>query len=300
MPAGVGFYGVGAFQNTTMQKPTHLRVSDTTKISAPKKRSNRRRPNWNRTLKLVSVALALGIAAMLLFWNPALYVTRVRVDGAQTVTAQQVFAEAQVPNHTNIFWMLRQPFARRLAQDPVIDHAARSVHLPNLLVLTVTERQPRVVLAAEGQFWLMDSKGVPYQQVDRPLPPLPIIQVSARVMPDDLILGKPLRAVWLPDAYRLLALLQTTPDLEGAKITVDQNLNLCLNSKHNLQIRLGQSDFLPQKVALADAAVSADGGALAREAAYLDVSSLQQPVYKPRPNLKDTLQDNDRTEPRFD
>jgi len=282
-----------------MQKSTHLKISDTRshspKIRAPKKRTNRRRPNWNRSLKFVAVALALGIVAALLFWNPALYVTRVRVDGAQTLMTQQVFAEARVPKRTNIFWMLRQPFTRRLALNPVIDHASRSIHLPNLLVLTVAERQPRVILAAQGQFWLMDGKGVPYQQIDRPLPPLPIVQVSARVMPDDLALGKPLRAVWLPDAYRLLALVQAIPDLDGAKITVDQNLNLCLNSKDNLQIRLGQSDFLPQKVALADAAMSADGGALAREAAFLDVSSLQQPVYKPRPNSKD----NDRTESRF-
>ncbi len=71
---------------------------------------------------------------------------------------------------------------------------------------------------------------------------------------------------------------QTNPDLDGAKITVDQNLNLCLNRKDNLQIRLGQPDSLPQKVALADATVSADGGALARQAAYIDVSSPQQPV----------------------
>ncbi len=266
-----------------MHKRTHLTVTDSKlRIRLPKKRANHKRRNWNRTLLGIALFLFLAEAGALLFANPYFRVTRVRVDGAQTLTPQQVYAEAQVPDRTNIFWMLRQPFARRLAQDPVIDHAERSVALPNLLVLTVTERQPRVVLFGRGQFWLLDKKGIPYRLLPRPLPQVPLLQVSRAVMPETVTLGKPLPAVWLSDAYRLLALLPENPDLEGAKITVDQNMNLCLNRQDNLQIRLGQPDSLSQKLALADATVSAQGGALARDAAYIDVSCPQQPVYKPR------------------
>ena len=269
-----------------MHKPTRTRLTVTEarssdpkapKHSPFKKRSNRRRRNWNRTLKQIALCLYLVDAGALLFANPALRVTQVRVVGARTLTPQQVYEEAQVPRRTNIFWMLRQPFARRLQADPLVDHAARSIELPDLLVLTISERQPRAVLAGGGQFWLLDGKGVPYQQLDRPLPHLPVVQVASAVLPAGVTLGRPLRTAWLPDALRLLTLLDTAPNLGGAKITVDQNLNLCLNRRNEPQIRLGQPDSLPLKVALASATV----GTLARQAAYIDVSCPRQPVFMP-------------------
>ena len=275
-----------------MHKRTHLRLTDSRGVplsakrqQRPRRRTNRRR-NWNRALQVFALFLALGDLAALAF-APGLRVTRVRVVGTQTLTPQQVFAEAQVPNRTNIFWMLRQPFTKRLAADPVIDHAGCSIRLPNMLILTVTERQPYAVLTANAQCWLLDAHGVPYRLLDKPLPGLPLIEAAGSAMPAEVVPGRPLGSEWLPDAYRLLALTQTDPDLRGAKIAVDQNLNLCLNRKNRPQIRLGQSDSLSWKVALADAALSSYGGALSARAAYIDVSCPQQPVWRPRtePNL---------------
>ncbi len=241
---------------------------------------------WNRGLRLFALVGFLAEAGVLLLGNPYFHVTKVRVVGTQTLTPDQVFEEASVPARTNIFTILGQPFVKRMAQDPVVDHATRSIQLPDTLVLTVTERQPHAVLAASGQFWLLDPKGVPYRQLPAPVRGLPTVQVAAAVLPDAVILGQSLHTVWLPDVSRLLALIDKSPELSrtlgGAKITVDQNLNLCLNRTDQLQIRLGQPDSLPRKMALADAAVSAYGGALARQASYIDVSCPQQPVWRPR------------------
>ena len=278
-----------------MHKRTHLQVTEVQGHQAAKRhfrgqktqrpQTNRRRRNWNRTLQLFAVFLALGDLTALAF-APGLRVTKVRVDGTQTLTPSQVFDEAQVPNRTNLFWMLRQPLTKRLAADPVVDHAERSVRLPNLLVLTVTEHQPFAVLeaATDGgrQFWLLDCHGVPYRTLDNPPAHLPVIDAAEAALPEDVVLGRPLAAAWLPDAYRLLALTQTEPKFRGAKIAVDQNLNLCLNRKDMPQIRLGQPDSLPWKMALTEAALSAYGGALSHRAAYIDVSCPQQPVWRPR------------------
>ncbi len=279
-----------------MHKPTRTRLTvteghtDDPKVAnhAPfKKRSSQHPRNWNRVLKRVALCLFIAEAGVLLLANPALRVTQVRVEGAQTLTPDQVYAEAKVPHRTNIFWMLRQPFAKRLQADPLIDHASCSIELPHRLVLRVTERQPRAVLAAAGRFWLLDKTGVPYQELDRPLAPLPIIQAAPSLLPAEMPLGKPLGNAWLPDALRLLALLGTAPNLGGAKIVVDQNLNLCLNRRNEPQIRLGQPDALPLKVTLASETL----GALSRQAAYIDVSCPQQPVFMP---LKETGQDTDQ------
>jgi len=142
-------------------------------IPAPKRRTHRRAPrDWgriNRALRgiaFVGLAVELGL---ILFANPYLRVTKVRVDGAQTLTPAQVYAEAHVPPRANIFRLaLREPFARRLERDPLVDHASRRIQLPDMLILTVTERQPFATLAAGGQYWLLDRKGVPYQSLDKP------------------------------------------------------------------------------------------------------------------------------------
>lgn len=279
-----------------MHKRTHLRLTDSRGVPLPAKRhhraarrkTNRPRRNWNRTLQIFAVFLALGDLAALA-WAPGLHVTKVRVLGTQTLTPQQVFAEARVPNNTNVLWMLRQPLTKRLAADPVIDHAERTVRLPDTLVLTVTERQPYAVLASGDQYWLLDRKGVPYQEMDAPLPGLPTISAVPAALPADVALGRPLPAAWLPDAYRLLALTGGDPDWAGAKIAVDQNLNLCLNNRGKPQVRLGQADSLPWKMALAHAALSAYGGALSARAAYIDVSCPQQPVWRPRAAVNTTI-----------
>jgi hypothetical protein len=272
-----------------MHKRTHLTLADSRSVPAPAKRHgpssrrkpNRRRRNWNRTLQIFAVFLALGDLAALAL-APGLHVTKVRVRGTQTLTPQQVFEEAQVPNDTNILWMLRQPLTKRLAEDPVVDHAERTVRPPDTLILTVTERQPYAVLASGGRRWLLDRKGVPYRQLDAPMSGLPVISAAPAALPPVLTLGRPLQTLWLPHAYRLLALTQGDPQWTGAKIAVDQNLNLCLNNRGRPQVRLGQADSLPWKMALADAALSAYGGALSARAAYIDVSCPQQPVWRPR------------------
>ncbi len=265
-----------------MHKRTHLTVSEkpgSEKIAhTAKKRRNRRRSDWNRIGRRIALGLFLVEIGAALFANPYLHVTKVRVVGAQTLTTQQVFDEARVPRHANIFWMLRQPFAKRLAADPVIDHAARSIRLPNLLVLTVTERQPKAVLAESGRFWLLDAKGVAYRQLDGPLPEVPLVQAASALLPMPVELGQSVRAPWLSDAFSLLDLAAARPDLSGLKIVVDQSANLCLNRRDGLQIRLGQSDALPQKLALAEAALSAHGS----DSVYIDVSSPEQMVRMPR------------------
>lgn len=255
---------------------------------APKKKPHKHR-NWHRILRRGCAVVLLAEVGWALFFNPYLRVTKVRIEGAQTVPVGQVFAQARVPNGANIFWLaFRQPFARRLEANPVVDHAARQVRLPDTLILRVWERQPFATLAAGDRFWLLDAHGVPFRALDAPFPGLPLVDVQGDsvqgvpVSADSVVLGRPLGGVWLRQTYALIALLARRPSLEPTKIEVDKNANLGLNRGDSLQILLGQPEALAQKVALAQAAVTADGGNLARRAAYIDVSCPDQPVWKPR------------------
>jgi cell division protein FtsQ len=222
----------------------------------------------------------------LAFANPHLQVTHVKINGLQTLSTQQVFEEARVPARTNIFWMaMHQPFAARLAHDPVIDHVSRTIALPHTLVLNVTERQPYAALAvadASGTqaYWVLDRKGVPFRVFPSPPPGIPLLEWQGTA--PALALGHPLSDQRLTDAYTLLALVKKSPILAVQKIEVDQYANLCLNSRGNLRILLGQPQALPQKIALAQAALGSQNG-FAERVACLDLSCPMQPVYTPRP-----------------
>ena len=285
-----------------MHKRTHLTVSENLsgeksregRKGVPKKRGNRRRRDWNRPLRRIALSLVLVEIGFLLFANPYLHVTKVRVEGAQTLTTEQVFDEARVPRHTNILWILRQPFGKRLAANPVVDRASYSIRLPNQLVLTVKERQPKAIVAGQGQFWLVDAKCVAYRQLEGPLAGVPLVQAASAVLPPEITAGQSLRSPWLTDAFALLDLLPADSNLAGLKVVVDQNSDLCLNRYDGLQIRLGQPDSLPQKMVLAEAAVAAHGS----ESAYIDVSSPEQMVRMPRKS--DSGKENNGPEPRTD
>ncbi len=269
------------------------RLSKTTDPARTPKKRPRRHRDWHRILRRVCAVALLAEVGWALFFNPYLRVTKVRVEGAQTLPIEQIYAEARVPGGDNIFWMaLRQKFVERLESDLVVDHASRRIELPDTLVLRVWERQPYVTLAVGGRFWLLDAHGVPYRTLDEPDPGLPAVTIGGAavqgnpVTPDTVALGRPLQGDWLRQTFALLNLLAKRQSLGGAKIEVDQNANLCLNRGDNLQILLGQPESMAQKVALAQAAVAADGGELARRAAYIDVSCPGQPVWKPRPDAE--------------
>ena len=272
---------------------SRLGAKSSTPVQTPKKRHARRRRDWNpivRSIALVALLVELGL---IVFANPYLRVTKVRVDGAQTLSPAQVFEQARVPARTNIFWMaLHQPFAQRLDADPVVDHATRRIQLPDTLVLRIWERQPFATLALDRRYWLLDAQGVPFRVLSKPYPGVPLVvpmhdTIQGQALDADTVaLGKRLHTDWLRHSYQLIALVAPDRNLVAAKIEVDQNGNLCLNRQGYPRILLGQPDSLSQKVALVQAALAADGGAIRQHSAYIDVSCLQQPAFMPLAEAK--------------
>jgi len=232
---------------------------------------------------LTSVALVAGL--LFLFANPSFRIKSVQVYGAQTVDPQSVIAAAQVPMGKNLFLaLLSHKISRRVAEDPEIASVTAGPILPNTVLIRVVERQPYAVFAANGQHWLMDKEGIPYRQIDETAvnPGLPVLAYTGILPAGEPVLGHSMSETWLKQAYQLISLVKDSNNLSIQKITVDQSANLCLNRQDNLQIKLGQPDSLPFKVAVAQATLSADDGSIARRAAYIDLSSPDQPVWLPK------------------
>jgi cell division protein FtsQ len=237
---------------------------------------------------LAVFVLLVALVAGSLF-VPQLEVKQVSVQGAQTISSTEIAGLAPVPEHRNIlaYYILHsRALSRKIEKaEPAVQSAKITVQLPDTLVVTIAERQPYAVLNMGGNYWVLDIHGVPFRQVAiRPsglpcvvMPPGALNPVLGQSIPlsDSTPMGAFYQAIVLLSSQRMAILSKIR------EITVDQNANLCLNMTNNLQIRLGQSDNLAQKLALAATALNEDTSLLER-AQYLDFTDPQRPAWKPR------------------
>jgi hypothetical protein len=130
----------------------------------------------------------------------------------------------------------------------------------------------------------MDKHGIPYRLISETAvnPEMPVLAYTSVLPAGEPVLGHPMTETSIQQAYPLLAEVKKSDNLAVQKITVDQSANLCLNRQDNLLIKLGQPDSLSCKVWLAQKVISADGGSIARRAAYIDVSSPLNAVWLPK------------------
>lgn len=260
-------------------------------VSLKRNRKNRKRRDYNRPIRLACYAIAVVEVIVFLLVYPGFRIKTVRVEGAKTITAMEVFNQAHIPAGGNIIWLaLHEPLVKRVSQIPVVDHATRAIALPDTLVLRVTEREPYVVLKSAGRYWLVDRKRTPYREISGPVTGLTTIAAVSGAEHADFTLGKPIKEDWLNQAYKLMALLTNKENLQPKLITVDQNANLCLNKQDKLRIILGTPDDIDEKLSIADTTLQNAGANAGDKIAYIDVSCVSTPVLMTRDKLRELTQ----------
>ncbi|MCZ2857056.1 cell division protein FtsQ/DivIB [Blastococcus sp. VKM Ac-2987] len=137
----------------------------------PDRRPVRRR---SRRRRLIQVAVALTVAAVagwLLWLAPVLAVRAVQVDGATTLSAEQVRDAAQVPGGVPLLRIDLGAVEDRVARLPQVRDVQAARGWPDRIVVTVAERVPVVVVGGPGRRSLVDAEGVLFDTVTGALPP---------------------------------------------------------------------------------------------------------------------------------
>ncbi len=128
----------------------------------------RRRPAASSLWKRRARALVYLLLAALTFggaWvglDDRFYIRRegVEVRGTVRVSPDEVFQAAGLDG-LHILWARSGRIERRLlASLPTLERAEVSCHLPAWCVVTVTERQPRMLWDEEGRWWWIDADGL--------------------------------------------------------------------------------------------------------------------------------------------
>jgi cell division protein FtsQ len=144
------------------------------------RRARRRRFRSALPFLIALVVLALlGGAAVVVFGTSLLGVDDVRVIGATTVSADDVRTVAHVPAGEPLATLDAHAVERRVAGFPPIRSAAVRRDWPDTIVIRIVERTPIAVVPTVGGYALLDGAGVPYRQVDRRPPDLPLVRLPA-------------------------------------------------------------------------------------------------------------------------
>ena len=109
----------------------------------------------------VSLALLtiLGAVAYWLFMSNTFYVFDARIEGAQLLTAAEVYTLADIDGW-HVFWIRPDDVEARLLSEPTIKQADVSVRLPNRVTIRIVEREPLAVWQSNAESYFVDTEGV--------------------------------------------------------------------------------------------------------------------------------------------
>ncbi|MGY1746208.1 cell division protein FtsQ/DivIB [Blastococcus sp. SYSU D00695] len=122
-------------------------------------------PRRRLAIRVGLVLTALAVAAWVVWGSPLLAVSTVRVDGAGSLTAEQVRAAAGIEEGTPLLRVDTDAAAARVARLPQVASVQVTRGWPQTVVVTVVERVPVAVVERDGTRVLVDADGVLFDTV---------------------------------------------------------------------------------------------------------------------------------------
>jgi cell division protein FtsQ len=137
-------------------------------VARPARRRRRDSPADRRRRRIAAAAAAVAVVALawwVLWASPLLAVRDVRVDGASTLTAEQVRTTAGVAEGTPLLRVDVEAAEGRVARLPQVASVQVARGWPGSVVVTVVERRPVAVVEENGTRSLVDASGVLFDTV---------------------------------------------------------------------------------------------------------------------------------------
>ncbi len=241
---------------------------DPVEVARPARRPKRRdSPRDRRRRRLAGAAALLAVLALAgwaVWASPLLSVRGVRVDGATTLTAEQVRTAAGVTEGTPLLRVDVEAAAARVARLPQVASVEVARGWPGSVVVTVVERRPVAVVEEAGTRSLVDASGVLFDTVTGE-PPAGVVPLDvATPGPDDAATQAALDAlVALPGDVRA--------QVAGAAVDVDEDVTLTL--REGTVVVWGGADRAEDKAAVLVALLAQIAAEELEPAATVDVSA---------------------------
>jgi hypothetical protein len=113
------------------------------------------------------------VAALALLAAPGFAATTLEIHGAKFTSQEIVASIVGFERSPNLFGLAAQEAAVRLADLPAVESASVRVQLPSTIVVTLTEREPKLIWAIGANRYAVDSDGLLFGFVDTAGNPIP-------------------------------------------------------------------------------------------------------------------------------
>lgn len=124
------------------------------------------------------LAVVGGVAIYAAGWTGLMGVNEVQVEGASTISSQELIAVADIPEGTPMMRVDVRAATARLADLPQLSSVDVRRQWPRTIVLSVSERGPVAVQKATDGWELLDDRGVPFAVVPERPKDLPTVARS--------------------------------------------------------------------------------------------------------------------------
>jgi cell division protein FtsQ len=225
---------------------------------------------------LVGFAIVLGAVGLYVLAreSPMFSVQKIEVVGAPAPVAAHVRAALSPIDGTSLLALSSADIERRLARLPDVVTGTYNREFPHTLRVTVRAEHPVAVARRGVHAWLVASSTRAIAEVPlKTHPDLPRIWLAHSGDPE---VGQPVTDRFALRAVRALALARTSHFGPRIRMVRVQQRDLTLLLASGLELRLGELQAVPLKLAVAARIVPsllAQGGF-----AYLDVSVPERPV----------------------
>lgn len=208
--------------------------------------ASRLRPFW--ILILLVLVAALGAGYFFATW-PALRPHGVLVYGNRVVPSSEISAKAAVVPDTNVWLQNTHAMAKRVETIPYIGVASVHRRPPSAVIIDVTEREPYAVVAANGQYVIVDRDLRVLQQTGGPrfeLPTMTIGTTKSSLDPGTFMEDATLRRLRADE--NMLVDAHVSPDA----LTTDHYGELVATLHSGVRLLLGDDEDLAKKIPLID------------------------------------------------
>lgn len=186
-------------------------------VSAPQ--AKRKRLGMIVLIPLIASLIVLGVFAMQ--WREGLKIQRVVVDGARTLTANEIFALAGSPSKAGMYSVDLHDIQRRIGRHPFIKDVCVTRQYPKMLRIDIEEREPVASFNA-GQLLYLDAEGVVLPGVAGPRKfDLPLISGIAGLERAEV--GKRLENA---EVFEALSVVRAAQDLDTAMYHLISEVNM--------------------------------------------------------------------------
>ncbi|MGB9661323.1 MAG: cell division protein FtsQ/DivIB [Moorellaceae bacterium] len=222
----------------------------------------------------------LLVTALFFFLHSGVFALQtVEVHGNQRVTEAEIVRLAAVEPGLNLWQADIKGITSRVQAHPLIAHAEVTRRWPHTLVITVREREPLALVAAAGDFLVVDGQGYVMErlhqldQVDLPL-------ISGLLLESDPGPGSRLSAAGLEAVLDVLRQLPPSARQQVVEIEARDPDNLLLYLTGKIKVKFGDSTDVEGKWQRLKEALQGIGRVEGLE--YIDVSFAGPPAVRLR------------------